>query len=131
MLGNLFMKTKILVVDDEAPIRELLSTYLAKYNYEVLVAGTGEEAQKAVNEEALHLVILDVVLPDSDGLELLSTFRQSHPNLPVVMLTGIGFDEELLQEAQQRGATGYISKTLPLDQLLMEVRRVLNYKTGR
>lgn len=125
------MKTKILVVDDEAPIRELLSTYLAKYNYEVLVASTGEEAQKAVNEEALHLVILDVVLPDSDGLELLSTFRQSHPNLPVVMLTGIGFDEELLQEAQQRGATGYISKTLPLDQLLMEVRRVLNYKTGR
>jgi DNA-binding response OmpR family regulator len=125
------MKMKILVVDDEAPIRDLLSTYLKKYGYEVVTADTGAEAQRFANEEALHLVIMDVVLPDGDGLEILTTVKQAHPNLPVVMLTGIGFDEELLQEAQQRGASGYISKTLPLDQLLMEVRRILNYKAAR
>jgi DNA-binding NarL/FixJ family response regulator len=47
------------------------------------------------------------------------------------MLTGIGFDEQLLQEASQRGAAGYVSKTLPLNQLLMEIRRVLNYQLAR
>jgi DNA-binding NtrC family response regulator len=125
------MKMNILVVDDEAPIRELLSTYLTKYGYEIISAGTAEEARKIVEGRVVHLVIMDIVLPDADGLELLSTLKQGHPNLPVVMLTGIGFDEELLQEAQQRGAAGYISKTLPLDQLLMEVRRVLSYKPAK
>jgi DNA-binding response OmpR family regulator len=125
------MKTKILVVDDEAPIRELLSTYLKKYGYDIIVAANGKEAQRLTDEESLHLVIMDIVLPDADGMEVLSAVRQNHPNLPVIMLTGIGFDEELLQEAQQRGAAGYISKTLPLDQLLMEVRRVLSYKPAK
>jgi len=125
------MKKKILVVDDEAPIRELLSTYLGKYGYEIVVAANGKEAQRLTDEEALNLVIMDIVLPDADGMEVLSAVKQNHPNLPVIMLTGIGFDEELLQEAQQRGAVGYISKTLPLDQLLMEVRRVLSYKAAR
>jgi len=125
------MKMKILVVDDEAPIRDLLSAYLKKYGYEVLTAATAAEARQRVDGETLHLVIMDVVLPDADGMEVLGSVKQAHPNLPVVMLTGIGFDEELLQEAQQRGAAGYISKTLPLDQLLMEVRRILNYKAAR
>jgi len=125
------MKMKILVVDDEPAIRELLSTYLRKYGYEVQTANDAAEARRFADEEALHMVILDVVLSDGDGMEVLSTIKQAHPNLPVVMLTGIGFDEELLQEAQQRGASGYISKTLPLDQLLMEVRRILNYKVAQ
>jgi DNA-binding response OmpR family regulator len=125
------MKMRILVVDDEAPIRELLSTYLKKYGYEVVTAENATEARRMADEEAINLVILDVVLPDADGMEVLSSIRQSHPNLPIVMLTGIGFDEELLQEAQQRGASGYVSKTLPLDQLLMEIRRNLNYRATR
>ena len=122
------MKTKILVVDDEEPIRELLSSYLTRYGYEVVTAGTAAEARDRVDKEIPQLVILDVVLPDADGMEVLTAIRAAHANLPVVILTGIGFDEELLQEAQTRGAAGYVSKTLPLDQLLMELRRILNYK---
>ncbi len=122
------MRTKILVVDDEEPIRQLLSSYLAKYGYEVLTASTAAEARKRADEDLPRLVILDVVLPDADGMEVLSALRAAHADLPVVILTGIGFDEELLQEAQMRGAAGYLSKTLPLDHLLMEVRRILNCK---
>jgi DNA-binding NarL/FixJ family response regulator len=73
----------------------------------------------------LDLMILDIALPDADGLELLESMKAAHPNLPVVMLTGMGFDDELLSEALRRKASGYISKTLPLDQLLMEIRRIL------
>ena len=122
------MKTRILVVDDEESILELLSSYLGRYDYEVLTARTAAEACQLANQEAPRLVILDVVLPDANGMEALSAIKATHANLPVVILTGIGSDEELTQEAQKRGAAGYVSKAVPLDQLLMEVRRILNCK---
>jgi DNA-binding NtrC family response regulator len=125
------MKQHILVVDDEPPIRELLQSYFQKHGYEVTTAATAEEAVRLADDLPLHLVVLDVLLPDSDGLETLQTLKGSHPNLPVIIMTGIGFDEELLQEAIQKGASGYVSKTLPLDQLLMEVHRTLKFKTAR
>jgi len=125
------MKRKILVVDDEEAIRELLASYLARHDFEVVLAANGSEARRLMDKEALELAVLDIVLPDADGMDLLSAARQDHPTLPVIMLTGIGFDEELLQEAQRRGADGYVSKMQPLDQLLMEVRRVLSRKPAR
>lgn len=125
------MKQHILVVDDEPPIRELLQAYFQKHGYEVTTAATAEEAVRLADDLSLHLVVLDVLLPDSDGLEILQTLKGSHPNLPIIIMTGIGFDEELLQEAIQKGASGYVSKTLPLDQLLMEVHRTLKFKSGR
>lgn len=122
------MKQHILVVDDEAPIRDLLSSYFAKQGYQVSTSTTAEEALKFIAENPLDLVVLDVMLGDTDGLQMLGMVRQTHPKLPVIIMTGIGFDEELLQEAIQKGATGYISKTLPLDQLLREVHRALKFQ---
>ena len=122
------MKQHILVVDDEAPILDLLSAYFKKHGYEVSTSTTADEARRMIDEKRPNLVILDVLLADTDGLEVLAEIKASHPRLPVIIMTGIGFDEELLQEALQKGASGYVSKTLPLDQLLMEVHRTLNYK---
>lgn len=122
------MKQHILVVDDEAPILELLSVYFKKNGYEVSTAGNHTDALRLIDEKRPNLVILDVLLADTDGLEVLGEIKASHPKLPVILMTGIGFDEELLQEAVKKGAAGYVSKTLPLDQLLMEVHRTLNYK---
>lgn len=122
------MKEHILVVDDEAPIRELLSAYFSKQGYHLSAAATADEALRFVEDQAVQLVILDVLLADTDGLETLAKIKEIKPKLPVIIMTGIGFDEELLQEAIRKGASGYVSKTLPLDQLLMEVHRALNYK---
>jgi DNA-binding NtrC family response regulator len=117
----------ILIVDDEASIRDLLSEFFRKRGYKVSTAATPEEAQSMTDSVPINLVILDVLLSDCDGMELLGSIKLKHPNLPVIIMTGIGFDEELLKEAQQKGAAGYVSKTLPLDQLLMEVHRTLNH----
>jgi DNA-binding NtrC family response regulator len=125
------MKQHILVVDDEPPIRELLQAYFQKHNYEVTTASNADDALRLADETPLHVVILDVLLPDRDGLEVLQALKAAHPNLPIIIMTGIGFDEELLQEAIQKGAAGYVSKTLPLDQLLMEVHRTLKFKAPR
>jgi len=122
------MKQHILVVDDEAPVRNLLTTYFEKRGYRVTAAAGAEEARRCADEVPPSLMILDIDLSDADGLELLAAFRKAYPRLPIIMLTGMGYDDELLQEALQKGASGYVSKTLPLDQLLMEVHRALNHQ---
>ena len=121
------MKQHILVVDDEAPILEMLSSYLKKHSFEVSTANTAVDAIHLLEEKAIHLVILDVLLADTDGLELLEQIKALRPRLPVIIATGIGFDEALLQDALAQGAAGYVSKTQPLDQLLTEVHRTLNF----
>ncbi|MBM3823178.1 MAG: response regulator [Verrucomicrobia bacterium] len=122
------MKQHLLVVDDEESIRELLSSYFKKHGYNVTTAATPAEAIEIANQRQIHLIVLDLALADADGLELLELLKKNHPNLPIVILTGMGFDEELFQEAREKGASAYISKNLPIDQLLMEVVRNLKYQ---
>lgn len=122
------MKQHILVVDDEAPILELLSSYFKKQGYDVSTANTGADALRLVDEKMPSLMFLDVLLAETDGLEVLLQVKAAHPKLPVIVMTGIGFDEELLQEAVRKGAAGYVSKTASLDQFLLEAHRTLNYQ---
>ncbi len=119
------MKQEILFVDDEAAIRTLLAEYFSRKGYVTRTAATADEAQKALTQQKPSLVVLDVSLRESDGLALLQSIRANHPNLPIMMLTGMGFDIELLNKALKMGANGYMGKGLPLDQLLAEVQRVL------
>lgn len=119
------MNQHILVVDDEAPIRELLASYFEKQGYQVSTAATAAEALRLTEGAGFDLIILDVVLTDADGLEVLGTLKQSHPALPVIIMTGIGFDDALLKEARRKGASSYVSKTLPLNKLLAEVQGIL------
>lgn len=119
------MQQRILVVDDEPQIREMLSMYLAKHGFEAKTAGDSSETLRIVNEGAVDIVVLDIGLAEEDGLTLLEDLKGRFPHLRVIMLTGMGFVEDLLQEAQQKGADGYVSKVLPLDELLLEIQRIL------
>ena len=120
------MNQHILVVDDEAAIRDLLAEYFRALDYHVTTASNAGEALRLADETALNLVILDLRLADGNGLAVLDKIRTAHPNLPVIMLTGMGFEDALMQEALRKKATSYASKTLPLSQLLIKVRRVLD-----
>jgi two-component system response regulator HydG len=119
------MKQHILIVDDEAAVCKLLSNYFTRHGYETLTCGTVGEGQRLVDEQPFTLVILDIALPDGDGLKLLGSIKEAHPDLPVIMMTGMGWDPELMEEAMRKKASAYVVKTLPLSQLLMEIRRVL------
>ena len=119
------IRKNILVVDDEEPIRDLLKLYLEEKGYRVRVASSASEMLSIASELRLHLVILDVVLPDSARLEPLERVKAAHPNLPVIIMTGIGFDEDLLREAHEKKASAFVSKGLPTHQLLMEIQRIL------
>jgi len=119
------MSQHILVVDDEAQIRELLALYLTKQGYKVSTASTSSETLAFVHQNPVDLVVLDIGLAEEDGLNLLARIKAGHPEVRVVMLTGMGFVEDLLHEAHEKGADGYVSKVLPLDELLLTIRRVL------
>ncbi len=119
------MKPHILVVDDEGQVRDLLALYFRKHGYEVSAAATSAETLRSVEARQPDLVVLDIGLDQEDGLKLLETLKRRFSKVKVVMLTGMGFVEELLQEAQQKGADGYVSKVLPLDELLATVEQVL------
>src|SRR2546426_3063818 len=90
-VGDRSMSQRILVVDDEAQIRELLAVYLSKRGYQVSTAASSAETLSQVNQGPVDLVVLDIGLADEDGLRLLATLKTQHPNVRVVMLTGMGF----------------------------------------
>jgi DNA-binding response OmpR family regulator len=125
------MTRSILVVDDETQIRDLLQIYLRRQGFSVTTASSSEETLKQLAEKPSELVVLDISLGEEDGLGLLDRIKASYPAVKVIMLTGMGFVEDLLQEAHQKGADGYVSKVLPLDELLLTIQRILRGAEAR
>lgn len=115
----------ILIVDDEAPIRDILKTCLEQQGYRTSTAATGAEALRAINLIPVDLIVLDVVLEDVDGFELLLKFKKVRPRCPVIIISGLGADEEVKSRALKNGAADCVSKTSPLDQLLEAMKRTL------
>jgi two-component system OmpR family response regulator len=110
-------------VDDEAPIRELLSLYFRRNGFDVTTATNRAEGMAAA-EQKYDLVILDVDLAGENGLELLTLFKAKRPKLPVIIFT-ILTDKEIFEQAMANGADGLMRKTDSLSELLAEVRRHL------
>jgi two-component system KDP operon response regulator KdpE len=117
---------KILVVDDEPPIRKLLRMGLLAQGYEVLDAPNGKAALELLASKP-DLVILDLGLPDMDGLELLRRIRQSHEGLPVVVLSSRD-DEGGKVAALDLGADDYVTKPFGMEELLARMRAALRHQ---
>jgi len=113
-------KGAILVVDDEAEIREGLELLLTSEGYHVSLAGTGEAGLARLEEHPFDLVLLDVSLPDRNGIELLRDIRTRDPQLPVVLITAYG-SIEMARSAFKSGAHDYITKPWSNDELLAQV----------
>jgi two-component system KDP operon response regulator KdpE len=117
---------KILVVDDEPPIRKLLRMGLSSQGYDVLDAPNGKTALELLAKKP-DLVILDLGLPDVDGLELLQTMRQLHESLPIVVLSSRG-DEAGKVAALDLGADDYVTKPFGMDELFARMRAALRHQ---
>ena len=120
------MKGKILVVDDEADIRQLLSAILEE-QYEVAEAGSGAALQKLLVQDAPDVVLLDVKLPDADGLDLLPQIKRRWPDTEVIVLSGHG-NITMAVEAGKRGAYNFLGKPFEAEKLLADVKCALERK---
>jgi two-component system KDP operon response regulator KdpE len=116
----------ILVVDDEPQIRRFLRTSLGGQDYRVLEAASGAEALDAVKREMPDLVVLDLGLPDMDGLEVIQRLRASS-SIPIVVLS-VRNDERGKVAALDLGADDYVSKPFGMDELLARVRAALRHR---
>ena len=117
---------KILVVDDEPPIRKLLRMGLSTQGYEILEAPNGKTALELLSQKP-DLVILDLGLPDIQGLELLRTMRARSESVPIVVLSSRG-DEAGKVEALDLGADDYVTKPFGMDELLARMRAALRHQ---
>jgi DNA-binding response OmpR family regulator len=121
--GTIDQVATVLVVDDEPIVRDVVVRYLEREGYATLEAGDGEAARRLVERERLDLVVLDVMLPGTDGLELCRWIR-SRSELPVIMLTARGEEADRIV-GLELGADDYVTKPFSPRELAARVRTVL------
>jgi DNA-binding response OmpR family regulator len=119
----------ILAVDDDPAIRQLIAGYLGDNEFRVLTAATGAEMRRALDEHAIDLVVLDLRLPDEDGMRLARRLREDSA-IPIIILTGKQDEADRIM-GLELGADDYLTKPFSPRELLARIRAVLRrYQTA-
>jgi DNA-binding NtrC family response regulator len=124
------MPSRLLVVDDERLIRWSLEQTLQGAGYEVILGEDGASAMRAVRDEPLDLVLLDLKLPDTDGLQILRQVRETQPDTQVVIMTAYA-DVATAVEAMRLGAYDYVAKPIDFENLAVTLRNALETRQLR
>jgi len=115
---------RVMVVDDDVTVREVVVTYLRAAGYDVAEAADGESALTALREQRADLVVLDLMLPGIDGLEVCRRIRSKDDDVPVIMLTALGSETDRVV-GLERGADDYVTKPFSPRELVLRVESVL------
>ena len=118
---------KILIVEDDTFLQGLEATKLKKENYEVITAGNGEEGMKKITEDGISLILLDLVLPEFDGFEIIEKIRStaSTKKIPVIVFSNLSEDKDV-KKAEKLGATDFMVKSnFTLDELVERINKIL------
>jgi two-component system phosphate regulon response regulator PhoB len=131
MKGHAVARESILIVEDEEDLLELLRFNLSREGYQVTGVTTGEEALEAVQKQVLHLILLDLLLPGIDGLEVAKRIRgdQKIRDVPIVMLTAKGEEADIVT-GLELGADDYIAKPFSPRVLIARLRAVLRRRNS-
>lgn len=121
------MSKKLLVIDDEPMVRHFLRRAVEEMGHEVIEAADGAEVAEIIEREHPALVLLDVHMPQLDGIATLSEILDSDPSIAVIMVSGDD-DLKLSEMAMERGACDYITKPIDLRSLQMSVKAYLPWK---
>lgn len=116
--------TRILIAEDDEGIAKMVRTFVAKLGYQVHTAGDGKEALQMIDQLRPHLLLLDLYMPETNGIEVLRTLSAKKSTPGVILMSGEG-NAHLIQEALALGAFDYLAKPLDLDRLAVSVRAKL------
>lgn len=123
---------RVLVADDQPNIRNTISDVLRKYNVQVTAVATGAQAIEQIEREQYDLVVSDIRMPDRNGYEVFAAARRKSQSLPVVLMTGFGYDpNHCIVRASQEGLQAVLFKPFKVEQLLAEVRKALQTAPAR
>jgi len=116
----------VLIVDDNEENRDILSRRLKADGFDTITAVDGQEAMDILNEKIIHIVLLDIMMPEVDGFTLLSQIRanSTFEDMPVIMLTAIDI-VTVAQECLRLGACGYVTKPYDMDMIKQKIRECL------
>jgi len=117
------MNINVMVVDDEKPLRDFVRRNLEVRGYKVLTAGNGLEAMAVFHNDNIHLVILDIMMPHMDGLEVTRRIREES-HVPIIILTAMGEETDKVR-AFDLGADDYLTKPFGVGELLGRIKAVL------
>lgn len=121
------MPKNILIIDDEATLRDRLAGVLKEDKWHVQTAGDGASALKEVSERDFDLIICDLMLPDSNGIEILKKVKEINPNILFIMITAYPTVENAV-EAMKIGAKDYVVKPFRFDEIILRVRNLLYHQ---
>lgn len=116
--------SRILIVDDEDQICEMLEDFLGGLGYETFTAMTGDDAIRLVKEARPHLMLLDIRMPETDGIEVLRSVRTIDQEIGIIMMTGY-HDVDIAQRALKLGASDFLTKPIDMSYLETSVRQKL------
>lgn len=116
---------KILLIEDDVPFCKLLEKFLIKKSFEVVTAFSASEAKAKIKVTDFDLIITDLRLPDCDGIQLMSEIKTTHPNIPVLLMTGYS-DVSTAVKAIKNGAADYISKPFNPEEVLLVITKTLS-----
>ncbi|MDD4157379.1 MAG: response regulator [Candidatus Cloacimonetes bacterium] len=121
------MLKKILIVDDEKQINNILSRYLRK-NYQVSISENGLQALSILKKETFNLIIMDVIMPEKEGIETLIEIKNTYPNIKIIMMSGGGKigPQSYLKIAKAVGADEVIEKPFELSDLHNIIKKLLD-----
>lgn len=115
----------ILVVDDEQPIQDMLRTVLESNGYRVLIAGNGFEGLLLHQRNRIDVTIMDLIMPDTDGIEMISKLKEESPEAKIIAMTGATGDMNFLDVAKQCGVRRVLAKPFDLNELVSAVHEEL------
>ncbi|MFH1413783.1 MAG: response regulator [Candidatus Omnitrophota bacterium] len=118
------MSYKVLVVDDEDAVRDLFVELLKKEKCLTEEASNGEDALALIEKEAFNIILLDIKLPGISGLDVLKKIRGTKPDLPVIMITGFAYDDELVAKSKEYGCCGYIVKNMSSSEIIASFKSI-------
>ncbi len=124
------MKPAILIVDDDEVMRQTLSDVFTKMDYEIVTTGSGKEAIALIQRRLVDLVLLDIRLPDMDGVTVLQKIKESDTDLMVIMMTAYS-DVQTAVLAMKAGAYDYINKPFELDELKLLIQKAIETQSLR
>ena len=119
-------KAKILIVDDEQVVLDSCRKILAAEGYEVFLASSAVEALAAMKTDEFSLLIIDIKMPEHDGMYLMQELNEHWPGTPVMVMSGYHTDQTI-EDAKQMGAVSFINKPFTPDELINSVRNAIHF----